>query len=256
MPPVVMSVSPDGGPQAGNTRVTLTGSGFTGATNVLFGQVPAILFVIDSDTQIRAVSPPEPPGDVSVQVTGPNGTSPAGGGPGGNDGFRYITSTGEWDPLVPLLPIGTVPTLVENLRSLIGEKIPAGGSADNTSFTDDELADLINRHNGNLYLAAGEAWQTKAASAADLVDVAESGSERKLSQLFKNYSAAAAVYNKAGLDFQQGVISRPTPKTARILDPALGTTFDAAGQIADLYAYLDPWQSGTARYWPVLAVLV
>ncbi|MFI2186664.1 IPT/TIG domain-containing protein [Streptomyces sioyaensis] len=73
MAPVVTSVSPNQGAPAGGTSVTLTGSGFTGATLVRFGPT-GTNFVIVSDTQITAKTPPGT-GTVQVTVTTPTGTS-------------------------------------------------------------------------------------------------------------------------------------------------------------------------------------
>lgn len=53
--PVIAGFLPASGPQ--NTRVTLTGSGFTGATAVTFGSVPATSYTVVSDTQITAIVP-------------------------------------------------------------------------------------------------------------------------------------------------------------------------------------------------------
>ncbi|MFD8546855.1 IPT/TIG domain-containing protein [Streptomyces sp. NPDC059649] len=73
MAPVVTSVSPSQGPPAGGTSVTLTGSGFTGATLVRFGPT-GTNFVIVSDTLITAKTPAGT-GTVQVTVTAPTGTS-------------------------------------------------------------------------------------------------------------------------------------------------------------------------------------
>ncbi len=62
------------GPSSGGTSVTITGTGFTGATQVDFGPTPAASFAVVSDTSITAVSPTAPPGTVDVTVTGPGGT--------------------------------------------------------------------------------------------------------------------------------------------------------------------------------------
>jgi hypothetical protein len=78
--PVVTGVSPKAGFASTKTSdsVTLTGTGFTGATAVDFGVTPASSFSVLSDTSISATSPPVPPtsaGTVDVTVTTPQGTS-------------------------------------------------------------------------------------------------------------------------------------------------------------------------------------
>src|SRR5262249_36754036 len=75
--PALPAARPPTGSTAGGTRVVLTGSGFTGASNVTFGGVPAS-FTINSDSQITAMSPAEAAGVVDVQVTTPSGTSAVG----------------------------------------------------------------------------------------------------------------------------------------------------------------------------------
>jgi hypothetical protein len=74
--PSLTAVAPKGGPPAGGTHVTLTGSGFTGATSVDFGAAPATEVVVHSATSITAVSPAGgPKSTVAVSVTTPAGTS-------------------------------------------------------------------------------------------------------------------------------------------------------------------------------------
>jgi len=72
--PTVTGLSPTSGPAAGGTPVTITGTGFTGATGVDFGTVAATSFTFVSDTSITAVSPAGT-GVVDVTVTTPGGTS-------------------------------------------------------------------------------------------------------------------------------------------------------------------------------------
>ncbi|MEV8333311.1 IPT/TIG domain-containing protein [Streptomyces niveus] len=73
--PVVTSVAPSSGPTAGGTSVTLTGTGFTGATAVTFAGLPATSFTVNSATQITAVTPAGSDGAAVVTVTTPGGTS-------------------------------------------------------------------------------------------------------------------------------------------------------------------------------------
>ncbi|MEU1802696.1 IPT/TIG domain-containing protein [Streptomyces sp. NPDC019937] len=74
MAPIVTSVSPAQGTPAGGTAVTITGSGFTGATAVRFGPGLATNVVVVNGTQITARTPAGT-GTVKVTVTGPSGTS-------------------------------------------------------------------------------------------------------------------------------------------------------------------------------------
>jgi hypothetical protein len=61
-------ILPDGGTPTGGTKVMLAGSGFTGATGVLFGSTPATSFQVVQDNVIMAFSPAGT-GTVPVSVT-------------------------------------------------------------------------------------------------------------------------------------------------------------------------------------------
>ncbi len=80
----VTGVSPTTGPVAGGNTVTITGTGFTGATAVSFQQSAGFnqysanaSFTVDSDTQLTATVPPAPSGTSGtafVYVTTPTGS--------------------------------------------------------------------------------------------------------------------------------------------------------------------------------------
>lgn len=82
-PPTLTSVSPATGITTGGTSVTLTGTGFTGATGVTFDGLAAS-FTVNSPTQISATTPAHAAGAVSVVVTTPNGFNPV------NSLFTYV----------------------------------------------------------------------------------------------------------------------------------------------------------------------
>ncbi len=73
--PTVTKLAPKAGLAAGGTSVTITGTGFTGASAVSFGSKPAASFKVVSATSITAVTPAETSGYVDVTVTVPGGTS-------------------------------------------------------------------------------------------------------------------------------------------------------------------------------------
>jgi hypothetical protein len=83
--PTVTGISPTSGPAAGGTLVTITGTGFTGATAVDFGTNAATGVTVVNATTITADSPPGT-GTVDVTVVTPAGTSATSAA----DRFTYI----------------------------------------------------------------------------------------------------------------------------------------------------------------------
>jgi len=73
--PVIKSFTPTNGPVG--TQVTITGSGFIGATKVTFGGVKATSYTVNSGTQITATVPT---GAITgkIAVTTPGGTASKG----------------------------------------------------------------------------------------------------------------------------------------------------------------------------------
>ncbi len=86
--PTISKLSPKSGPAGGGTSVTITGTGFTGATSVRFGTASAS-FTINSSTSITATAPASSSATVDVTVTGPHGTSATSGA----DRFKYGSAT-------------------------------------------------------------------------------------------------------------------------------------------------------------------
>lgn len=86
--PRVTGISVSEGPAAGGTSVTITGTGFTGASAVSFGSVPAASFTISGDTSITATSPATGPGTVDVTVASAGGTDVT----GSSDRFTFVAA--------------------------------------------------------------------------------------------------------------------------------------------------------------------
>ncbi len=84
----VANLAPLTGPLAGGTVVTLSGSGFTGATEVAFGATAGTALTVVSDSQLTVTTPPASAGAVSVTVTTPQGVWAV------RDGFTYFDAAG------------------------------------------------------------------------------------------------------------------------------------------------------------------
>jgi len=73
--PSISALSPQAGPVAGGTEVTINGEGFSEASAVSFGGVPARSFSVLSAGAISAIAPAHAAGTVDVSVTAPAGAS-------------------------------------------------------------------------------------------------------------------------------------------------------------------------------------
>jgi hypothetical protein len=73
--PAITSLSPNYGNTAGGNTVTITGTGFSQATAVMFGSISLSVFTVNSGTSITCTAPAESAGPVPVTVTTAGGVS-------------------------------------------------------------------------------------------------------------------------------------------------------------------------------------
>jgi fibronectin type 3 domain-containing protein len=115
--PGVTSVSPNSGPAAGGTAVTITGSNFAAGATVTFGGAAATNVVVVSGTSITATAPAGSAGAVTVAVTV--------SGQSGNlaSGFTYIGV-----PTVTGVSPNTGPTAGGTAVTITGTNFAAGAT--------------------------------------------------------------------------------------------------------------------------------
>ncbi len=117
-PPTITSFLPTSGPAG--TLVTISGSGFTGATSVAFNGVAAPFTVVSSSTITATVPAGATSGPVSV--AGPNGTAQS-------SGSFTVTSGSSGGSISRVAQLGTVQTSSSAANSLaltVGRSVAAG----------------------------------------------------------------------------------------------------------------------------------
>lgn len=98
----------------------------------------------------------------------------------------------------------------EDLRRIANEP------ADDSKYSSEKLAEILQIHSGNLNLAAAQIWQEKAAVYSALVDMQEGETKRNLSDMMKNALEMAKVC-QASADTGDTGVHQTT--TSRILRP-------------------------------------
>ncbi len=73
--PTVASVTPNAGPAAGGTVVTISGTNFQSGATVTFGDAAAASATVNSPSSITATAPAHAPAIVTITVTNPDGQS-------------------------------------------------------------------------------------------------------------------------------------------------------------------------------------
>lgn len=86
--PTITNISPNSGPTAGSTVVTITGTAFVSVSAVRFGATDALSFIVNSPTSITATSPAHTAGMIDIRVVAAAGTS----GTAPEDQFTYLAS--------------------------------------------------------------------------------------------------------------------------------------------------------------------
>ena len=122
--PTVTSIDPASGPEAGATRVTITGTGFTSGAGVDFGTTASTLVIFGSSTEIIAASPPGTgTGDVTVTTgAGPSADTTA-------DQFTYIPATASV-PTVTSIDPASGPRAGSTRVTITGTGFTSGASVD------------------------------------------------------------------------------------------------------------------------------
>jgi hypothetical protein len=159
--PTVTGLSTTSGTTGGGTTVVVSGSGFTDATEVTFGGVPADSVIVNSDTQLTVLAPPDAAGTVDVQVTTPAGTSATSSA----DQYTYVAAAA---PSVIGVSPNAGPEVGGNVVTIMG-----GGftGASQVYFGSVAATDFTVNNDGSIFATA----PTEAAGIVDITVTTPSG---------------------------------------------------------------------------------
>ena len=166
VPPTVSSISPNNGPTAGGTAVTITGTNFASGATVTFGGAAATNVVIVSGTQITATTPAGSAGAVTVTVT-------VNSQPGSlTNGFTYNAGVaigfGQVSSATPQSPTATVPVAFSGPQTAGDLNIVVVGWNDTTATVQSVKDSAGNTYNLAIGPTVGTALQQSIYYAANI----------------------------------------------------------------------------------------
>jgi len=85
---------------------------------------------------------------------------------------------------------------ISELRDILGESIPEGGTERDTLFSDEKLGKWVDRYPTNMDAAAYVGWRVKMAHFSNLVNTSDGASSRALSDLFDHAEKMVAQYRR------------------------------------------------------------
>jgi hypothetical protein len=264
--PVVSGISPASGSAGGGDTVTVTGTGFTGASSVQFGSVPANDLNVASDTQLTVTSPPpNASGSLDVTVTTPagvsalsaadlftyveapatptvTGVSPASGSAGGGD---TVTVTGTGFTGATSVLFGSVAATDLNVTgdtqlTVTSPPPNASGAVDVTvytgeAFSDSSSADLFTYGSGTAApTVTGVSPISGSADGGDSVTISGSGFTGATGV---NFGTVAATIQPGGTDTQLTVTSPPANASGAVDVTVTTPAGTSATSAADQFTY-------------------
>jgi len=138
------------------------------------------------------------------------------------------------------------PIELEEFRLHLGERIPEDGEETDTLFLDTDLQSIIDRFLGDFLLCMYYGWIAKAGQLAVLIDINESGSDRKLSQRYKHANSQVKLYEKL-------LEKEADELVATLRASAVGLGFDAFAVEDEEHniSIFAPDSNYEVRFWPL-----
>lgn len=142
----------------------------------------------------------------------------------------------DWFEVVETVEALDIQTAQElQLRRRLNDAL-TGVTDEGNFFSNEEIHDLLTLNGGSIAGASYDGWTMRAAFLSSSVDISESGSDRRLSQLFKNAMAMADFYKKAR-DAEAGI------KAEAIAGRVVGVVTSLRGEFVDSFGIIS-----SARY--------
>ncbi len=262
----ITGVSPVTGPLAGGTTVTLTGTGFTGATDVTFGALPGTAVTVVSDSRLTVTSPAASAvGAVTLTVVTPRESWSV------KNGFTYV------DAVAPFAVYGVFPhvvmpgdvvtvtgqgldqagltaTLGGNAATVLAQTpnaltlvVPARGSAP-------RLSDVALTAGSTVTLAGGVTWRVQVdglspasgpSAGGTVITVAGSALPPVARVVVaSSLAGAVAVTGETSLTATTSPGSGGAPSDVRVSDPS---DLENEGVLSAAFTYLEPLAIGRVQ---------